>query len=240
MLKKGIIPGKLQAMDQICFDEVEAILFDFEGTLVDAEWNRTGAVQETLKKLHDLDFPIDQLQGMKYSLLMREATRIAPEMGRSPRGVREVIEAVYNRYDEDALSRWALRPAAKEFLHAIKAKRIKAGLVSNAGKSVLKKAFAKFDLGGLFGAMLSRNDVEVLKPSGEGIILALGQLRVARDKAFYIGDSLDDIQASKEVSLRVGILLSGESPKEDLVAEKPDYFIKDFEELLGCLRRDFS
>lgn len=234
-----MIPGKLTVMEQVCFEGVEAILFDFEGTLVDAQWNRTGAVQETLEKLHGLGFPIDRLQGIKYSLLMREAMRIASEMGRSPREVREVIESVYNRYDEDALSRWALRPAAKEFLHAIKAKRIKAGLVSNAGKSVLYKACAKFDLGDLFGAMLSRNDVEVLKPGGEGIILALNQLRVARDKAFYIGDSLDDIHASKEVGLRVGILLSGESPQEDLVAAKPDYFIKDFEELLGCLRRDF-
>ena len=240
MLKKRRIPGKLQPMDQICFEGVEAILFDFEGTLVDSQWNRTGAVQETLKKLNDLGFPIDRFQGMKYSVLMREAMRIAPEMDRSSLEVRGVIEAIYDRYDEDALSRWTLRPGAKEFLHALKARRIKTGLVSNAGKSVLKKAFAKFDLGGFLGVVLSRNDVEVLKPSGEGINLALNQLYVARNKAVYIGDSLDDIHASKEVGLRVGIFLSGESSKEDLVAAKPDYFIKGFGELLGRLERDFS
>jgi len=53
--------------------ELEAILFDFEGTLVDLQWNLHGAVKETLEMLRTLRFPIQRLQGMKYSTLMLEA-----------------------------------------------------------------------------------------------------------------------------------------------------------------------
>ena len=53
MLKNRIQPGKFQAMNNICFDGIEAILFDFEGTLVDSQWDRPRAVPETLGFAHE-------------------------------------------------------------------------------------------------------------------------------------------------------------------------------------------
>ena len=78
-------------MDKIFFENVEAILFDFEGTLVDLQWNLQGAVKETLEMLRTLRFPIQRLQGMKYSTLMLEAVRMAQEIGQSTDRVREKI-----------------------------------------------------------------------------------------------------------------------------------------------------
>jgi len=60
-------------MEKDFFKDVEAILFDFEGTLVDLQWNLQGAVKETLGILRTLRLPIQRLQGMKYSTLMLEA-----------------------------------------------------------------------------------------------------------------------------------------------------------------------
>ena len=139
-------------MNRLCFDQIKTILFDFEGTLVGSQWNRKGAVEETLKKLSEMGFPIDRLQDLKYSLLMAEAVRIAPEIGQAPVEVKKVVEAIFDRYDEDALSRWTLRPGAKEFLHAVKEAGMRTGLVSNAGKAALKKALERFDLTNLLEA----------------------------------------------------------------------------------------
>jgi FMN phosphatase YigB (HAD superfamily) len=127
-------------MEKDFFKDVRAILFDFEGTLVDFQWNLQGAVKETLRMLRTLRFPIQRLQGMKYSTLMTEASRIAQEIGQSADRVREKIGTIYDRFDEDALMRWSLRNGFKDFLSALKTKGIKIGLVSNVGRKALEKA----------------------------------------------------------------------------------------------------
>ncbi len=45
-------------MSKISLKGVEAVLFDFEGTLVDTQWNLKEAVQETLKRLNALGLPV--------------------------------------------------------------------------------------------------------------------------------------------------------------------------------------
>ena len=222
-------------MDEILLKHVEAILFDFEGTLVDLQWNLQGAVKETLEMLKTLHFPVQRLQGMKYSTLMLEALRMAQGIGQSTDKVREKIEAIYDRFDEDALMRWNLRDGSEDLLSTLKTKGIKIGLVSNVGRKALEKAFLKLDLRPFFNVVVSRNDVQYMKPSGEGLSLALSRLQVMKDKALYVGDSLDDIQAAKTTGVRVIIIMGKENSKAELLSAEPDQLIHHFNELLASL-----
>ena len=233
-MKKDTRLAKYLFMDKDFFKNVGAILFDFEGTLVDFQWNLAEAVQETFEMLRVIGFPTERIQSRKYSALMNEATKIAIELRRSPDEVREKIGAIYDRYDEDALTRWKLRPNARHFLSALKAMGIKTGLISNVGKIAMENAFKKMELQRFFDIVVTRNDVKALKPSGEGIRLALSRLQVIKDRALFIGDSLDDIQAAKEAGLKVMIILGGENPKTDLLTAQPDYLVNHFAELLSC------
>jgi phosphoglycolate phosphatase len=217
------------------FKEVEATLFDLEGTLVDFQWNLTEAVQEVFEMLRTSGFPMERIQSKKYSTLMKEAMRVALELGRSSDQIREKIGTIYDQYDEDALTRWTLRPRARDFLSAIKGKGVKTGLVSNVGKKALEKALQKTNILQFFDVIISRNDVQNLKPSGEGIDLALNRLQVTEEKSLFIGDSLDDIHAAKEAGLRVIIILGGENPKPDLLSANPGLLVNGFAELLAYL-----
>ena len=225
-------------MEKDFFKKVEAVLFDFEGTLVDFQWNLAGAVQETIEMLKTSGFPIDRIRSRKYSTLMKEAMETASEMGRSPDEVREKIGAIYDRYDEDALTRWALRQKAKNFLSALKAKGIKTALVSNVGKKGLVKALQKLELHPFFDVIVTRNDVKAPKPHSEGIHLALNQLQVKKENTLFIGDSLDDVHAAKNAGLRVIIILGGENPKPDLLSANPDLLIQTYDELLASLKKE--
>jgi phosphoglycolate phosphatase len=222
-------------MDKILFENVEAVLFDFEGTLVDLQWNLQGAVDETLEMLRTLAFPIQRLQGLKYSALMLEATGMAQEMGQSPDEMREKIGAIYDRFDEDALGRWTLRDGSKDLLSVLKTKGIKIGLVSNVGRKALERAFPKLDLRPFFHVVVSRNDVQYMKPSGEGLRLALSRLQVMTDKALYVGDSLDDILAANAAGVKVIIIMGKESSETELLSAGPDQLIHHFNELLPSL-----
>ncbi len=222
-------------MDKIFLKKVEAVLFDFEGTLVDLQWDLQGAVKEALEMLNTLRFPVQRFQGMKYSTLMLEAIRMAQEIGQSSETVREKIGAVYDRFDEDAFTRWSLRSGSEEFLSALKTKGIKAGLVSNVGRKALEKAVLKLGLHPFFDVLVSRNDVQFMKPSGDGLRLALNRLQVIQDKAVYVGDSLDDIKAAKATGVSVIIIMGEENLKTELLAAGPDRLIYHFTELLPSL-----
>jgi HAD superfamily hydrolase (TIGR01509 family) len=226
-------PDKFVTMKMDVLKEAEAILFDFEGTLVDRQWNTEAAVQDTLQMLRGIGLPVDRLQGKTYRTLVKEAMAIAAEAGSSPQDVKEKIYAVYDRYDEDALSRWALRPGALELLETLYTKEIKTGLVSNVGTKGLERALLKFCLHLLFEVVVSRNDVQNLKPSGEGLSLAMNRLQVKKERAFLIGDSLEDIRAAREVGLKVVIILGGAPANPDLLAACPDFLIQDFSEVLN-------
>jgi phosphoglycolate phosphatase len=152
--------------------------------------------------------------------------------------VKEAIDAIYDRYDADALSRWSLRPRAGDFLNLLKAHNLRTGLVSNVGRKALEEATKKLGLSLLLNIMISRNDVHRLKPNGEGIRLALNHLRVSGDQSLFVGDSIDDIQAAKEAGLGVIIILGGENPRPDLLAGGPDCLIQDYGELIACLKED--
>jgi phosphoglycolate phosphatase len=220
---------------EIRLDNTNTILFDYEGTLVDFQWKLAEAVEETLKMLRDIGFAQDRIQSRRYSTLMTEAMQGAVEIGLQPDQVREKIGLVYDRFDEDALTRWAVRPYVKDFLDAIRKKGIRTGLVSNVGGKSLSKALSKLGLEGFFDIALSRNDVLNLKPNPDGINLAIERLGAKKDTSIFMGDSLDDINAARNAGIRVIIITEGENIKEDILAAKPDYVIKGYEELLRAV-----
>ncbi|MCX8117337.1 MAG: HAD family hydrolase [Desulfobacterota bacterium] len=225
-------------MGDLKISGVEAVLFDFEGTLVDHQWRRKEAVEEVLKGLLQLGLPVEGLRGRKYALLKHEAINLARALGRNPDEAGQLVDAVFDRFDEDALLRWNLRPMAKEFLSLLRRHQIRTGLVTNLGSKALRKGLQKLALDPLFDTLVSRDDVDHPKPNGEGIRLALGRLEVEKEKAFYIGDSLDDLQASKEAGVRVVIIVGGESASSEILSQGPDMVIEDYGELIGLFERE--
>jgi phosphoglycolate phosphatase len=216
------------------FDQnVEAVIFDFEGTLVDFQWKLSEAVERALERLWQIGFAKSQIRSSKYSTLLTEAVLAAPEIGLAPEYVRGQIGAIYDVYDRDALTRWRLRPAVKDFLHALEARGIRIAVVSNVGGEVLAKALSGFGLAGLFETCVSRHDVTHPKPSSEGIDLALRRMNVQKDRALFIGDSLDDVQAARNAQLKVLIITNGENPTEEILAARPDGVFESYQELLG-------
>ena len=213
-------------------DNFKAMLFDFEGTLVDFQWKLSAAIEETLEMLWMTGFPQDRILSRKYSTLMSEAMQVAPEIGLSPNQVREMIGAVYDRYDEDALSRWTLRPRVTDFLGALRSRGIRTALVSNIGGKTLSAALSKLCLTEFFEVTLSRNDVLNLKPKPDGLNLALRKLGISNDDSIFVGDSLDDVNAAKSAGLKIVIISKGENTPEDILAAQPDYLIHGYEELL--------
>lgn len=198
------------------------VLFDWEGTLVDFQWNLEAATAQAKTELARLGLPPGSLPD-HYALLRNEAVQLAAQRGLDRKELVRRIDAVYDRFDSDALTRWSLRPGVQALLLRLQARRVKLGLVSNVGRMTIEPALARFDLVGIFGAVVTRNDVDLMKPCGEGIQRALKKLGAAPSEALFVGDSVSDILAAKDARVRVAIVEGGESTPESLNVARPTF-----------------
>lgn len=214
-------------------DTITAVIFDFEGTLVDFQW-RLAAAEAELRAAF-------AAQGYgtagNYAELWNAAAEIAVPQGRLAE-LRGALGPVYDRWDADALSRWAPRPGAAELLQALAGRGIKTGMVSNIGRTALAAALGRFGLDRWLKPVVSRDEVVYMKPRPEGTLRVLAELRTAPEAALFVGDSRADVFAARAAGLRVAIIRGGECVESDFAALPPDHFMSRLDELPAWLDRD--
>lgn len=214
--------------------EIKLITFDFEGTLVDFQWKLAEAEGKVLKMLEE-NGVAGELRGCtNYASVYNLVRKKEEEWGFTPGRLISSIDSIYDTYDLDAASRW--KPVEGIIRALDPGEGYKTALVSNVGKKGLDKALLKFGLKDCFGMVVTRNDVRLLKPSGEGLCAALKWAGAGKEKAIHIGDSLSDIWAAKNAGVKIGIVLGGENKPEDLLREKPDLVLEKLGDLPGALR----
>ncbi len=210
---------------------IDGVLFDLEGTLVDFQWRLAEAEAElraaagTLLGMASLRFERDN-----YAAILRHALELAPTP-ETRLEIRRRLGPIYDRFDEDALSRWALREGARELLADLRGCGIRTGLVSNIGRQAVTGALGKFGLEDSLEAVVTRNDVEAMKPDGEGIRRAMADLEIAEGGTLMVGDSLSDLGAARSAGVAVAIVAGGESAPADVAAARPDHHLRRLAEV---------
>lgn len=214
--------------------KIKLITFDFEGTLVDFQWNLAGAGEDILKCLTGEGIAEDFLRNMNYASIYNLAREKEEAWGFPRNHLISLIDSVYDAYDLDAASRWRPARGVHQLLGLLgKYKKV---LVSNVGKKGLYGALLKFGLGSSFGLVITRNDVKMLKPSGEGLLKAIEWAGVRKENALHVGDSLSDIQAARDAGIKAAIVLGGETSPEILLREQPEMILEDLSGLPAALK----
>ena len=87
--------------------EPEAYLFDFEGTLVNFEWNLSIGVKTVLNRIESIGYSMNLFDSsLSYVDIYKVASVISERDDEST--IMNVIDEVFNQFDADALSRWEL------------------------------------------------------------------------------------------------------------------------------------
>ena len=204
----------------------DTVLFDFEGTLVDFQWQLDAAHAELRAAFAAQGLAVEG----NYAQMWNAAADRASAQGRLD-ALRRALHPVYDRWDADALARWSLRPGAAGLLDALAERGVSAAVVSNIGRAALDAALVRFGLPQRLRMVLSRDDLLHLKPHPEGIATALAALGSSAAHALFVGDSLADVQAARAAGLRVAILCDGEAGEAAAVAAGPDWVISRLEEV---------
>lgn len=211
--------------------DCKAVIFDFEGTLVDFQWQLTLAEEQLRRTFAELGFAGDAFSRGNYAVMWNAAVAQRAPQGRLDE-LRQALYPVYDRWDADALTRWAPRPDAAVMLGSLASAGVRLGMVSNIGRKALAEALGRFGFGGLLSPVVSRDDVTCMKPAAEGIVRVLSGWRVAADEALFVGDSLADVLGARAAGVPVAIIRGGEVAETAFAGNPPDHMISALSELV--------
>jgi len=207
---------------------VEGVLFDWDGTLVNAYHADTSAYLAMFKEM-GISWGIEELE-KNYSPNWYQVYRAA----RLPR----------KRW-EDADRAWRAHYAKHRPKLMAGARRVLAklgdahhlGLVTSGDRDRVIRQLREFRLTTLFTARVCSGDTLRKKPHPEPLRLALRQMELHPCACVYVGDAPQDVEMARRAGVRaIGVL--GPFPTEKrLRAARPEFLIGSIEELPDILKR---
>ncbi len=215
--------------------EVDAVMFDLDGTLIDSvplyyriidtSFDQLGlppvSKETLLEALKDGDFNWDIVlppvaNDEKEALIEK---------------VRKVIANISLPIFEEENK---LFPNAIEVLNQIDRAGLKLGLVTSALRITMDlktKPLQDAKVIELFQVVMDADDVEKKKPHAEPLVTCSRRLGVSPDRCVYVGDTRVDIMAGKAAGMKTVAVLTGFDSYETLRNEKPDAILDNIGQL---------
>lgn len=198
---------------------VAAVLFDWDGTLVDS----AEASYRCYVRLFDS-------YGLGFDRALFART-YSPNWHRTY----EAVGLAPDRWPE-ADQRWLehycaeesrLVPGAREALRRLDEAGIAQGIVTSGDRSRVSRELSGLQVERYFRTVVFGGDARERKPHPEALLLALGRMAVAPDRAAYIGDSPEDVEMARAAGVRAVGVPGGFPNREALAAARPDVLAPD-------------
>lgn len=218
------------------FKDIEAFLFDFDGTLavlnIDFSLMRQ-RVGEVLRhyQLDPADFrhlyileAIDQAY----------ATLVAAQRTADAEACYQAAHQTIIDMEVACARESGLLPGAVELLRYLKNEGFRTGIVTRNCAAAVRIIFPEIDLA--CHAFLPRDFVQKVKPEPEHLWQALDKMGAVPERSVMIGDGVLDIMAGKQLQMKTIGVLTGNHSREALAKCQPDLILERVTDLLSYLK----
>jgi HAD superfamily hydrolase (TIGR01509 family) len=208
---------------------IEAVVFDWDGTLVDSKRALVASFQETTTELLGVPFPVEEADVER--LVQVRGQEAFEEIAGGDRELYERIEAVFHRVYVEQQKRIEPFPGAVATIERLRAAGQKIGVATSKARIRLDLEAERTRIGPLLDVSISGDEVKVAKPDPESVIAAIRRLGVSPAATLYVGDGPNDIIAGRGAGAITVAVSFGFHPGEAR-AENPDHLIDDLAELV--------
>jgi len=204
---------------------VRAVLFDWDGTLVDTA---EASFRCYVRLFDEFGVPFDR---------ETYARTYSPNWYRTFRML-DIPEERWPHADARWLEHFAeeevaLIDGARELLDGLRERGLATGIVTSGSR---ERVLRELDTHGFaFHECVFGCDVKEKKPHPEGLLLCLERLRVAADEAVYVGDSPEDVAMARAAGVYSIAVPGGYPNREALLASRPDVVAESLKEVLRAL-----
>lgn len=206
---------------------LRAVLFDWDGTLVDSA---------------EASFRCYQRLFASYGIAFdrgRFASTYSPDWYQTYEAValpRERWSAADARWVElYGEERAELLPGATDGLARLRAAGLAAALVTSGSRPRIDRELSTLDVAAFFECVVCCEDVKSRKPDPAPLVFALERLGVEPAGAAYVGDSPEDVLMARAAGVRSVGIEGGFPNREALRAAKPDLLAASLTDALDSL-----
>lgn len=212
-------------------ENIKAVIFDLDGTLVDSMgiWKQIDI--EYLAK-YNIALP-DDLQSSIEGMSFTETANYFKERFQIPEEIHEIKatwnEMTYKKYKNEV----PLKEGTREFLNMLKSRDIKMGIATSNSRELVEVVIKSLQIDSFFDAVHTSCEVEKGKPSPDIYLLVSEKLGVAPTECLVFEDVPQGIMAGKNAGMKVCAVDDEYSRAlEEEKRKLADYFIESFQELL--------
>lgn len=205
--------------------EIDAVLLDFDGTVVNTIDLIAASFRHTISTVLGLNLSDETLLQNLGMPLRAQMQVFAPER------VQELVDVYreHNRaHHDEMIGEFA---GAKEALEQLKAAGFKLAVVTSKSRELTQRGMDMFGLRPLFDAGVYIEDTDAHKPNPEPVCEALSRLGADARHAAFVGDSPHDIIAGNAAGVLTVAALWGPFPRDRVLEARPDIVLDSVEEL---------
>jgi len=209
---------------------IRLIIFDLDGTLVDAYPAIISSFNYTMQKLGYLqqaDSVIRRAVGWGDENLLRPFLK-ARDL---KRGL-----IIYRKHHKDSLvTKSRLFKKARQLLGVLKNKGYKLAVASNRPTQFSRILIRHLKIEGYFDYVLCADKLEHIKPHPEILRKIMQRFFCGAQETLYVGDMAIDAQAGRRAGVKTIIVLTGSSTRQEIKKERPCRIIRAVADLLKIL-----
>jgi HAD superfamily hydrolase (TIGR01549 family) len=205
---------------------VEAVLFDWDGTLLDSFDADSSAYLAMFREM-GIPWGLEEL-ARHYSPNWYNVYRAA----KIPRARWDAANLAWRK--QYARHKPKLVVGARRLLAWV-GRRYDLGLVTSGDRDRVTRQLRHFRLTGLFASRVCADDTLQKKPHPAPLRLALKQMRLKPSACIYVGDAPHDLEMARRAGVR-GVAVLGRFPTEkSLRAAQPEFLLESITDLPGVL-----
>lgn len=207
----------------------EAILYDFDGTLVDT-------IPMILSSFRYAFSTVVGIEEDEAFLLSTIGMPLIHAFSKYPPAVQEQLLAAYQAENARIISTdVTIFEGIREGLSEISRKGVRQAVVTSKRREIALFTMRQFELEPFFELLIAREDTTVHKPDPEPIYEAMRRLSITDlTKVLFVGDSVHDLRCANRAGVDAAVVDWTYMPREELAAEKPKYWLSSLSDI-SCI-----
>ena len=222
--------------------QLEAVVWDLDGTLVDSAPDLASALNSVLDKRGFAPLSLASVRTMIGNGVPKLVERGFNALGIRPDPIQleELVGIFVQEYKTCATERTRPYPHIVETLEVIKDMNIPMGVCTNKPEALTRQILDDLGLSSYFISVVGGDTTGKRKPDPRPLLACLRGLATEPESSLMIGDSIHDVQAAHAAGVFIGVVPWGyrSSPVEDLGADFIIHNLADLPEMIRKLSPD--
>ncbi|NLK75742.1 MAG: HAD family phosphatase [Clostridiales bacterium] len=215
-------------------NNIDAVIFDMDGTLIDSMWMWRDIDIEYLKRFA-IEFPVDlqdEIEGMSFgetAIYFKERFKLEDSLDKIKS---DWIQMAWDYYEKDV----TVKQGVVEFLEYLKEKDIPTGIATSNSRVLTDMVLDRLKLKQYFNSIRTSCEVAKGKPSPDIYLLVAEDLKAEPSRCLVFEDVIQGVMAGKNANMKVCAVYDEYSKKDEKqIRRLADYYIYTMDEVLASI-----